>query len=86
MYLYGTWSDRRKERKGPDVYQNVPLNEESSDASDCEKGVTKADKDGGEGSDDDHTVRPLGTESCTIPLITPLQVPSPPHHDKANQV
>ena len=66
LYLYGTWKERRKRRKGSSTAEeNEPLSDRAKTVSDCEKGIAKAKKDG-------HVVRPpyISTGTCEMP--TPL--------------
>ena len=58
LFLYATWSERRKKRKEfSTAEENEPLGDESRIISDCEKGVIEASKDKNK-YDDDRMVRP----------------------------
>jgi len=74
MYLYGTWSDRRK--KSPTGEESQPLSNRSKTDSDCEKGVTEH-KD----ADDRVHFSKLSGESvsgASLPMSDPPSYDRPP--------
>ena len=72
LYLYGTWKERRKRRKGSSTAEeNEPLSDGVRTVSDCEKGITKA-SESKKHDDDGHVVRPPYISAGTCEMSTPL--------------